>query len=167
MRLLTTDAWPSRAHDVRCGQRRQRRRRDRPADPNTSLTSAERYFDSVRAMLASALAGLALTLPAVASPVSGISGVVLRGPITPVCRAELPCSAPAGHVLVKVWRGDRIVSSALTDSHGRFRFVLRPSAYIVTVRSPRGPALRTYSQRAEVVVGRMTRVRITLDTGIR
>jgi hypothetical protein len=115
-----------------------------------------------------ALAALALALPASASPeVSGIAGVVLRGPITPVCRAELPCSGPAAHVLVKVLRADRFVSSVWTDPQGRFRVVVAPGMYTVTVKSPRGPAVRTYSQRVKVLLDRFTRVRFTLDTGIR
>ena len=38
---------------------------------------------------------LALATPAGGVPGSGLYGVVVRGPITPVCTTETPCEAPA------------------------------------------------------------------------
>jgi hypothetical protein len=114
-----------------------------------------------------AFAALVLAAGSPAAPSSGIQGLVLRGPVTPVCRAESPCSAPAAHVLVRVWRGQRLVSSAWTDAQGRFRLGLSPALYTVSIRFQRGPTWRVSSQRVHVVSREFARVRFVLDTGIR
>ena len=120
------------------------------------------------------LAALAATLGgaislAGATVSSGVQGVVLRGPVTPVCRAELPCSAPVAGALVVVRRPTATVAAARgrTDTKGRFSFALAPASYVVSVTMGRATALRTHQRRVQVQSGRFTAVKFVFDTGIR
>jgi hypothetical protein len=98
---------------------------------------------------------------------SGLHGVVVRGPITPMCVAEQPCTAPATNVTLLFSRGGRIVGRAVTDSAGRYRLRLPAGLYVVrrpvTVTIGRGME----PNRARVYVGRFVRVDFSIDTGIR
>jgi hypothetical protein len=108
------------------------------------------------------VAVLLLAVPAAAST-SGLRGVVTRGPITPVCSAERPCSAPAQRIeLTFVRRGHTWTTK--TDDHGRYRIVLRPGVYSVTVATQR-PGLPAF--KATVPRGRVGVRNFTIDTGIR
>lgn len=110
---------------------------------------------------AGALATLAAK-PLGASP-SGVQGHVTRGPLTPVCRADTPCSGPAARVKLVFTRGDS-TRSVTTDRSGRY--VIRLSAGTWSVRIPQarfGFRPRTVAVRAGVV-----RVQnFFIDTGIR
>ena len=57
--------------------------------------------------------------PASSTPTTGLTGVVVRGPITPVCRIDIPCDAPfsAGF---SVQQSGRQVGEFRSDSEGRF-----------------------------------------------
>ena len=63
----------------------------------------------------------------------GLHGIVTRGPITPVCKVNVPCSAPAvGAVLVFSRAGSRPVRIR-TGAGGRYSVRLAPggpSAYL-------------------------------------
>jgi hypothetical protein len=98
---------------------------------------------------------------------SGLHGVVTRGPITPVCAAEQPCSAPAKNVTLLFSRDARIVGRAVTDSAGRYR--LRLPAGLYTVRRPVTVMIGRGMEpnRARVYAGRFVRVDFSIDTGIR
>jgi hypothetical protein len=48
-----------------------------------------RFLLLVTAMIATACAN-----PASSTPTTGLTGVVVRGPITPVCRIDIACDAP-------------------------------------------------------------------------
>jgi hypothetical protein len=98
---------------------------------------------------------------------SGVHGVVTRGPITPVCVAEQPCSAPAKNVTLLFSRDGRIVGRAVTDSAGRYR--LRLPAGLYTVRRPVTVMIGRGMEpnRARVYAGRFARVDFSIDTGIR
>src|SRR5207248_7702736 len=62
---------------------------------------------------------------------SGLFGTVMRGPTSPVCAAETPCSAPAaGAVLVFSRRGSDIARVTVA-AHGLYR--LRPPAVTYSV----------------------------------
>jgi hypothetical protein len=110
-----------------------------------------------------------------ATVANGIQGVVLRGPTTPVCMAERPCSSPVVGALVTARRASSslaaIAARGHTDLKGRFRFALAPGSYVVTVamgsatRSLRPP--RSSTRRVLVRSGRFTNVRFVFDTGIR
>ena len=76
---------------------------------------------------ASALLACASTAP---SPMTGLTGVVMRGPITPVCRVDVPCDAPFSARFV-VQRAGRKVAEFQSDSMGQFTVYLVPGAYTV------------------------------------
>ena len=109
-----------------------------------------------------AVAVLVVAVPAAAAT-SGLRGVVTRGPITPVCRAEVPCSAPAKHVQLTFSRLGRSWRTT-TDDHGRYRIALRPGVYAVAVSTQR-PGLPAF--KAVVPRGRVAVRNFEIDTGIR
>lgn len=114
---------------------------------------------------AAALAACASTGP---SPTTGLTGVVIRGPITPVCRVDVPCDAPfsAGFT---VQRGGRRVADFRSDASGQFTVFLSPGSYMVVPNSDAG-IISPASQAKSVTVadtGMLTVVRLMFDTGIR
>jgi hypothetical protein len=123
----------------------------------------------MRIGMVSALAGAAVAVAATAATGTtpcGIRGTVTRSPITPVCRAGTPCSAPAaGLVLVVLARGER-VATVTTSAAGTYRVVLRPGTYVL--RSLRRSTFGSLPPRTvRVTTGRFTVVNVTIDTGIR
>jgi hypothetical protein len=112
-----------------------------------------------------AISGCASTAP---SPATGITGVVVRGPITPVCRVDVPCDAPfsAGF---SVERGGRRISEFKSDAAGQFTVFLEAGSYTV-VPDADAPIISPSIQAKSVTVadtGQLTVVRLTFDTGIR
>ena len=110
------------------------------------------------------LAVLVLVLASAGSAAtSGLRGIVMRGPITPVCAAESLCDAPAKHIsIVFVRKG--VSHKATTDATGRYRIALAPGAYAVRIPTGRFG----YSPRSAVVpVGRVAVRNFSIDTGIR
>jgi hypothetical protein len=98
---------------------------------------------------------------------SGLYGVVTRGPITPKCVAEEPCSAPAADVTLLFSRNGHVLARATTRADGRYRLHLSPGVYAV-----RRPAATTLDRRLEpdharVRKGRFMRIDFAIDTGIR
>jgi len=98
---------------------------------------------------------------------TGLCGVVLRGPITPVCNAIDPCDAPfsAGFQLKK----DGVqVSAFRSGSDGCFA-VQVPSGTYEVVPDADAPILFPESQTRSVDVRAdgWTQVELTFDTGIR
>ena len=116
-------------------------------------------------IVVSALLACASTTP---SPATGLTGVVTRGPITPVCRVDVPCDAPFSARFV-VQRAGRQVAEFQSDSMGQFTVYLAPGAYTV-VPNADAPIISPSSQVKSVTVGDtglLTVVRLTFDTGIR
>jgi hypothetical protein len=117
--------------------------------------------------LAFALTALALAAPAHSTPTtSGLRGIVMRGPITPVCMVGVPCSERAASVVLVFSRAGRVVARTTTRQDGGYRLTLRPGRYSVrtTIRTL-GSGL---SPRIVVVPrNRVARVDFDLDTGIR
>jgi len=98
-----------------------------------------------------------------AAPQSAVRGVVMRGPIHPVCRAEEPCTAPAKKVVLH-FAGRHSSGWTRTDLKGRYLVALTPGAYSVRIPSARfGYRPRTVTVRAN----RIAVLNITIDTGIR
>ena len=98
---------------------------------------------------------------------SGLWGVVMRGPTTPVCTAEEPCSAPAKGVTLVFWRNGQPVGRATTNADGRYRLALGPGVYSVHTGTAQSIGRRLEPTRAQVLSGRYKRLDFSIDTGIR
>ena len=98
---------------------------------------------------------------------SGLRGVVVRGPIAPVCVAEEPCTEPARNVTLLFSRNSRIVGRAVTDTAGRYRVRLPVGVYAVRRPGSMGIGRGIEPNRARVSAGRFSRVDFSIDTGIR
>jgi hypothetical protein len=91
----------------------------------------------------------------------GVEGIVMRGPVTPVCTPESPCDAPAPGVAVQALQSGSVVATATTDHNGRFRISLAAGDYMVrTLGSAK-------AQSVHVSPSRLTEVALYIDTGIR
>ena len=120
-------------------------------------------------MAAAAVAALAVAgggATQTATTPSGLRGVVMRGPITPVCRSDYPCEGPAPNVTLSFSVANRVFAHAKTNEHGRYRVLLPRGIYSVrTDQRPFGtiPSPATVRVRPE----RIDRVDFSIDTGIR
>jgi hypothetical protein len=122
----------------------------------------------VRVVVLSAIMALAVATGASAALSRGtVTGVVKRGPITPVCVAEQPCDAPAKGVTLVFSRGAVVVARVVTDDRGRYRIRLRAGNY--TVRRPGDAAIGRKLEPTDVRVyaGRVVHIDFLIDTGIR
>ena len=102
------------------------------------------------------------------STTTGLTGVVMRGPVTPVCRIDVPCDAPFSATF-NVERNGRRVTQFQSDATGQFTVLLAPGAYTV-VPNTDAPVISPASQMKSVTVadnGMLTVVRLMFDTGIR
>jgi hypothetical protein len=102
------------------------------------------------------------------SPTTGLTGVVMRGPVTPVCRVDVPCDQPfsAGFTVQK--SGQR-VAQFQSDAAGRFTVFLAPGSYAV-VPNADAPIISPSRQSKTVTVldnGALTTIQLMFDTGIR
>jgi hypothetical protein len=93
---------------------------------------------------------------------SGLWGTVTRGPITPVCRAGEPCTAPAAGAVLRFFRGAREAGRVRVAADGSYRIRLAAGDYAV-----RGPQRRLEPLFVHVRARRMARVDFSIDTGIR
>jgi hypothetical protein len=98
---------------------------------------------------------------------SGLRGVLVRGPIAPVCVAEEPCTEPARNVTLLFSRNSRVVGRAVTDTAGRYRVRLPAGVYAVRRPGSMGIGRGIEPNRARVYAGRFSRVDFSIDTGIR
>ena len=111
---------------------------------------------------------LAACVPTGPSPGTGLTGVVMRGPVTPVCRIDVPCDAPfsAGFT---VEQGSRRVSEFKSDVAGQFTVFLAPGTYTI-VPGADAPIISPSRQSKTATVldnGALTTVQLMFDTGIR
>ena len=118
------------------------------------------------------LALVCLMTPGCHSPASptlttGLTGTVMRGPITPACRIEVPCDAPFSADF-SVEQNGKVVSGFRSDQDGRFSVMLEPGVYRV-VPATNAPIIFPASQAKTVNVqaSGLTEVRLSFDTGIR
>ena len=109
--------------------------------------------------LASAFAGAADSGNA-----SGLRGVVMRGPTTPVCYDD-SCEAPAKGLVLQFRRNGQIKAQVKTSQTGGYRVTLRPGRYAVTTPALQ-PRQRLTPQLVSVPRGRVGRVDLHLDTGL-
>jgi hypothetical protein len=115
-------------------------------------------------LVPASIGALAVTAVAAAAvpPHSGLYGTVMRGPITPVCIAGRPCSAPARNVVLRFTTTAGITITTRTRADGSYRARLRPATYRVSVAAGRiSPVL------VRVRGARFVRVNFSIDTGIR
>ncbi len=98
---------------------------------------------------------------------TGLTGVVLRGPISPACPAAVACDAPfsAGFTVA---RDGTSVARFRSDESGHFTVLLQPGPYAV-VPDADAPLISPQSQAKPVTVNAsgLTDVRLEFDTGIR
>jgi hypothetical protein len=91
-----------------------------------------------------------------------LHGTVRIGPTTPVCRAEVPCSKPAAHVVLSFSRGAARVR-VRTDALGRYRVRLAPGTWLLTTRF----GIRPTPIRFVVPRALSATHNFSIDTGIR
>ena len=98
---------------------------------------------------------------------TALVGTVIRGPIQPVCRIDVPCDAPFSASFT-VQRGERVIAAFRSDSDGHFRVPLASGSYVV-VPDPDAPIMAPSSQSKQVTVDSNgpTTVLLRFDTGIR
>ena len=96
---------------------------------------------------------------------SGLRGVVVRGPVKPVCDENNSCDEPAPGVVLRFSRGGVVVARVTTGAAGRYRVKLRPGRYGVTTPTRR-PSVGLTPAAVRVPKGRIARVDFHLDTGL-
>jgi hypothetical protein len=98
---------------------------------------------------------------------TGLTGIVVRGPITPLCQSQVPCDAPFSATF-SVEQNARRITGFRSDADGRFTVMLPPGVYRV-VAGADAPIVSPPSQAkvVEVLPVGLTEVRLDFDTGIR
>lgn len=126
-----------------------------------------RYRRSVRILLV-LLMGAALVPPATADATvaSGLRGVVMRGPVKPICEDGNSCDRPAAGLLLVFKHDGRTAARTTTRADGTYSVRLRAGRYGVSpVPAPRiGTGLTPRWVR--VPTGRVARIDFHLDTGL-
>lgn len=101
-----------------------------------------------------------------ALPGTGLTGSVLRGPVTPVCVVSRPCDAPFSAEF-HVYRGTLEVAQFASDMTGHFTVALSPGIYTVVPDSTAPLFPRFQSRVVAVLPQGETTVTLEFDTGIR
>ena len=98
---------------------------------------------------------------------TGLTGTVIRGPVTPVCQVNVPCDAPFS-ASFEVRQGSRRVGTFKSDAQGRFSVGLSPGVYTI-IPANDAPLMNPAAQVKTVEVGSegVTTVQLQFDTGIR
>jgi hypothetical protein len=98
-----------------------------------------------------------------AALLSGLYGVVTRGPTKPICQVGMPCSAPYAHATLVFSRSGR-TRKVTTDGKGTYRVALAPGRWSLRVQ---GSRFGWRPSAATVPTGRYARLNVFVDTGIR
>lgn len=99
---------------------------------------------------------------------SGIYGEIMIGPITPVCRVDVPCDQPyQATVKVETQDESRVIAQFTSNKNGKFRVKLQPGIYVLVPITETFLYPRAYKQTVVVKPHNFTRVTIVFDTGIR
>jgi hypothetical protein len=105
-------------------------------------------------------------LLALALVLTGLHGVVTRGPTTPVCQVGKPCSEPAVGAVLVFSRGGRVAARVRTGAGGRYSLRLPAGVYAVRASPPQ--TIGSLSpRRVRVPTGTSVRRDFAIDTGIR
>ena len=111
----------------------------------------------------------------VAAPVvepSGIRGLVLAGPVSPVSHPGEPNEKPVPKAVVTYYNAlaaSAVVTTVIADEQGRFGFSVPPGEYIVAATIP-GDEHTSFghdTKKVKVLASEVTRIVFHLDTGIR
>ncbi|MGE5273347.1 MAG: hypothetical protein ACM3QU_06180 [Verrucomicrobiota bacterium] len=97
--------------------------------------------------------------------VSGLHGLVTKGPTTPVCSQGEPCTAPVRVTLLFHRAGHAYRTRS--DLQGRYRIVLAPGYYTVTTLERVGIGRNIAPRAIHVRRGHVDRLDFSIDTGIR
>ena len=112
-------------------------------------------------LLASCGSGSQQTSHSGGSPPSGLQGTVARGPITPTCSKNEPCTEPAGGVTLTFSKAGKVVAHVETGDDGSYEVRLAPGRYFVLGPQPVRP------QHVDVAATGFRRVDFSIDTKIR
>ena len=98
---------------------------------------------------------------------TGLTGVVVRGPIAPVCEIDKPCEAPFSAAF-DVYENSRRVAGFRSDVDGHFTVMLAAGVYRI-IPAADAPIIQPLAQvkSVEVLPVGLTQVRLEFDTGIR
>jgi hypothetical protein len=120
----------------------------------------------IAARVSAALTLALFSTGAAASSQIGLHGVVMEGPIKPVCKVDEPCAKPAAGVVLQFKRAGRLAVRVRTSRKGTYRVRLRSGSYTVTTVPPRRIGSGLTPRRVRVPKGRMARRDFHLDTGL-
>jgi hypothetical protein len=102
---------------------------------------------------------------------SGIRGIAVAGPVSPVERPGVPNTRPLPGAIITVRpaRGGEEIARQPADQNGRFEVALEPGTYRVVPLPPRANASlpRGKTETVEVPVNRFVEMVVEYDTGIR
>jgi hypothetical protein len=102
-----------------------------------------------------------------ASGSSGLMGKVTLAPGTPTCKAGTTCTRPAVGIVLVFSRYGKDVVVAKTDKDGNYRVKLSPGRYELSVRGKHAVGQTLKPLTATVPSGRLARVDLRYDVGIR
>ena len=122
-----------------------------------------RHFARLALLAACAILALTPAISGASVTRSGVHGSVRRGPTQPVCQVGTPCTAPAAGVRLTFARGT-VVRHVRTNKRGRYSIRLAPGRYVVRVA---GARFGYSPQKVTVRPGRMSRLNVQIDTGLR
>ena len=101
-------------------------------------------------------------------PESGIEGVITVSPARPgPIRADEAGSVPLANATFAVENNNGEVASFTTDDQGRFRSLLPPGHYKVSLKGRKSSIGRFGPFEVDVTTGNMTKVQWECDSGIR
>jgi hypothetical protein len=104
---------------------------------------------------------------ALAAAVAGLHGVVMRGPIQPVCQVGKPCSEPAVGAVLIFSRNGREAARARAGAGGRYVVRLAPGLYAVRLTTAPRIGSGLMPRQVRVRSGVDARLDFDIDTGIR
>jgi hypothetical protein len=106
-------------------------------------------------------------LLALAAAVAGLHGIVMRGPIQPVCQVGKPCSEPAVGAVLVFSRNGREAARARAGVGGRYAVRLAPGFYAVRLTTAPRIGSGLTPRQVRVRSGVDGRIDFDIDTGIR
>ncbi len=133
-----------------------------PPSPVAAATSPQGTFTLVIA------GGYTFALPPTVR--SGVNGVAMIGPISPVDQIGVPNTAPLAGAIISIQAADGTeVARAVTDANGKFQIPLPPGKYLLVPLPPQpGKMLPRGTPLTIVVVdGQFADVVVEYDSGIR